>query len=81
MEENETIAHALGCTNNIICRAVHKSIKDNDYYVLTKNSYNNGNSYYNCLLNLRTMCSHRMCNLTAVKEFIKVDYCFTVNSK
>ena len=32
MEENETIAHALGCTNNIICRAVHKSIKDNDTY-------------------------------------------------
>jgi len=32
MEENETIAHALGCTNNIIYRAVHKSIKDNDTY-------------------------------------------------
>lgn len=61
---------------------VYQSLFDGNFYTLAKISYNNGQSYYNCLLNLNTMRGTRMCNLTAkTGEFIEVDYTFKIDTK
>ena len=61
---------------------VYQSLFDGDFYTLAKISYNNGQSHYNCLLNLNTMKGHRMCDLTArTDEFTEVDYTFKIGTK
>ena len=61
---------------------VYQSLFDGNFYTLANISYNNDQSYYNCLLNLNTMKGHRMCDLTArTDEFIEVDYTFEIDAK
>ena len=61
---------------------VYQSLFDDNFYTLAKISYNNGLSYYNCLLNLNTMNGDRMGDLTAkTGEFIEVDYTFKIDTK
>ena len=61
---------------------VYQSLFDGNFYTLAKISYNNGQSYYNCLLNLNTMRGNRMWDLTAkTGEFIEVDYTFKIDTK
>ena len=61
---------------------VYQSLLDGNFYTLTKITYNNGHSYYNCLLNLNTMKGDRVCSLTAkTGEFIEVDYTFKIDTK
>ena len=61
---------------------VYQSLFDCNFYTLAKISYNNGQSYYNCLLNLNIMSGDRMGDLTAkTGEFIEVDYTFKIDTK
>ena len=61
---------------------VYQSLFDGNFYTLAKISYNNGQSHYNCLLNLNTMKGNRMCDLTAkTGEFTEVDYTFKIDTK
>ena len=61
---------------------VYQSLFNGNFYTLAKISYNNGQTYYNCLLNLDTMRGNRMCDLTAkTGEFIEVDYTFKIDTK
>ena len=61
---------------------VYQSLFDGNFYTLAKISYNNGQSYYNCLLNLNTMKGNRMWELIAkTGEFIEVDYTFKIDTK
>ncbi len=61
---------------------VYQSSLDGDFYTLVKISYNEGMSYYNCLLNLNTMRGDRMGELTGkTEEFIEVDYTFEISTK
>lgn len=57
---------------------VYQSIKDKNFYVLAKISYDKDKSHYNCLLNLNTMKGRRMCDVIAVNEFVEVAYQFEV---
>lgn len=61
---------------------VYQSLLDGNFYVLAKLSWNNDQSYYNCLLNLNTMKIKRMCDLIArTDEFIEVDYTLEISTK
>ena len=75
-EKNRVTFHSLEL------HKVYQSLFDGNYYTLAKISYNNGQSYYNCLLNLNTMKGTRMCDLTTkTGEFEEVDYTFKIDTK
>ena len=61
---------------------VYQSLFDGNYYTLAKISYNNGQSYYNCLLNLNTMKGYCISDLTArTGEFVEVSHSLNINEE
>ena len=74
----ETRGKTILTFHSLELHKVYQSVKDNNFYVLVKMSYDKGKSFYNCLLNLNTMQGSRMCDLIAKNEFIEVDYQFEV---
>ena len=61
---------------------IYRSLFDGYFYTLAEISFDKGQTYYNCLLNLNTMEGNRMADLTAkTGEFIEVDYTFEIDTK